>query len=71
MEKQTEQNDPRRKEEVGKIADIYPCGYAMELGLIASSSVLKHADNSENLMKAVEVVEKRIRVIRERIQDLE
>ncbi|CAH8383024.1 unnamed protein product [Eruca vesicaria subsp. sativa] len=44
---------------------------AMELGLIASSNVLKDADHSEDLIKAAEVVEKRISVIRERIQGLE
>ena len=45
--------------------------HAMELGLIASSSVLKDADYSDDLIKVAEVVEKRINVLRERIQALQ
>ncbi|WZZ80825.1 hypothetical protein YC2023_101397 [Brassica napus] len=38
---------------------------------IASSSVLKDADYSDDLIKVAEVVEKRIHVLRERIRPLE
>ena len=44
---------------------------AMELGLIASSSDIRDADYSEDLIKAADVVEKKIKVIRERIKAVE
>ncbi|CAH2033630.1 unnamed protein product [Thlaspi arvense] len=44
---------------------------AMELGIIASSEDIDDADYSEELIKAADVVEKRIKVIRERIDALE
>lgn len=44
---------------------------AMELGMIAAFSDLDDADYSEDLIKAADVVEKRINVIRQRIEALE
>ncbi|CAH8306699.1 unnamed protein product [Eruca vesicaria subsp. sativa] len=44
---------------------------AMELGLIASSTDMHDADYSEDLIKAADVVEKKIKVIRERIKAVE
>ncbi|CAF1927720.1 unnamed protein product [Brassica oleracea var. botrytis] len=44
---------------------------AMELGLIASSNDIRDADYSEDLVKAADVVEKKIKVIRERIKAVE
>lgn len=44
---------------------------AMELGTIAAFNDLHDADHSEDLIKAADVVEKRVNVIRERIKALE
>ncbi|KFK44352.1 hypothetical protein AALP_AA1G246400 [Arabis alpina] len=44
---------------------------AMELGMVASFDDLNDADYSEDLIKAADVVEKRIKVIRERIEAVE
>ncbi|ESQ34536.1 hypothetical protein EUTSA_v10008961mg [Eutrema salsugineum] len=44
---------------------------AMELGMIASFKDMRDADYSEELVKAADVVEKRINVIRERIKAVE
>ncbi|CAN8304426.1 unnamed protein product [Cochlearia groenlandica] len=43
----------------------------MELGVIASCNEINDADHSEDLVKAADLVEKKVKVIRERILALE